>query len=197
MIERREVQEDGGEGMFHPTVFDNLKVVLEGAVYDADFDNVIFVKGRRDQADLATFHRLFQIDFCLAEDMLISPEDKVTGLIQLKTSLADIASEQLEQSLTDHIGCTICIHFKMRIKEVQQETEKISVVLNEIWGNRPQITQQIMAKLDSETKLWPPKQFENKITLDFLRKIDEGNIQDIRDLLEHCFQSLRRLKELL
>lgn len=183
--------------MFHPTVFDNLKVVLEGAVYDADFDNVIFVTGRRDQADLAMFHRQFQIEFCLSDDVLIDPADKVTALVQLKTSLADIASEQLEKSLTDHVGCTICILFKLRVKEVLPETEVISKVLNEIWGNRPQITQQLMAVLDSETREWPPQKWQNTITLDFLRKIDEGNIQDIRDLLEHCFQSLKKLKELL
>ncbi|MGO0059282.1 hypothetical protein ACTID9_04560 [Brevibacillus fluminis] len=183
--------------MFHPTVFDNLKVVLEGAVYDADFDNVIFVTGRSDLADLAAFHRSFQIEFCLADDVLIDPADKVMAHVKLKTSLADIASEQLEQSLTDHIGCTICITFKMRVREVARETEAIDAILNEIWGNRPQITQQLMAQIDSGSREWPPAQFEDTITLDFLRKIDEGNIQDMRDLLEHCFLSMKKLKELL
>ncbi|MGE5704080.1 MAG: hypothetical protein ACM32O_16270 [Clostridia bacterium] len=183
--------------MFHPTVFDNLKVVLEGAVYDADFDNAIFVTGRSDQLDMATYHRLFQVDFCLAEDMLVEPAEKVIAQVQLGTSLADIASEQLEKTVTDHIGCTICIHFKMRIKHVQQATEEITGILNEIWGNRPIITQTVMARLGEQVQIWPPEWYENRITLDFHRKIDEGNIQDLRELLEHCFRSLQKLKKLL
>lgn len=181
--------------MFHPIVYDNIKVVLEGAVYDRDLEGEIIVLSRADVVDLATFHRNFQIGFSLAEE--VDPDKKVTAQIQLKTGLADIASEQLEQSLTDHIGCTICIHFSLEISEVMEETQAITRILNEIWGHRPHITQEVSARLDEHRpQEWPPTTYQNRVTLDFHRKIDEGNIEDIHDLVEHCVQSVSRLLQL-
>lgn len=178
--------------MFHPIIYDNIKVVLEGAVYDRDLEGEIIVHSRADVVDLATFHRQFQIEFSLSEQ--VDPHKKVTAMIQLKTQLADIASEQLEQSLTDHVGCTICIHFTLDITDVLAETHTVTHILNEIWGHRPHITQEISTRFDEHRQLeWPPSIFRNRITLDFHRKIDEGNIEDIHDLVEHCIQSLSRL----
>ncbi|MGD8191980.1 hypothetical protein ACQCN2_18585 [Brevibacillus ginsengisoli] len=182
--------------MFHPTIYDNIKVVLEGAVYDRDLEGAIVVHSRADIVDLATFNRLFQIEFSLSED--VDPEKKVTVMMQLKTQLADIASEQLEQSLTDHVGCTICLHFSLNITDVMKETYIITQILNEIWGHRPHITQEVSARFDEHRQLeWPPSVYKNRITLDFHRKIDEGNIEDIHDLVEHCIQSITRLNQVV
>lgn len=181
--------------MFHPLVFDNIKVVLEGAVYDRDFEGSITIIGRSDTMDLAMFHRQFQIDFRLADEF--GEAKGVFAQMQLRTSLADIAAEQLEQPLTEHIGCTICIHFFMTVTDVQRETEAVAQMLNDIWGNRPYITQTIKAKLDEYQLHWPPKQYENQITLDFHRKIDEGNIEDLRGLVDHTIASLTQLHAVL
>jgi hypothetical protein len=180
--------------MFHPTVFDNIKVVLEGAVYDCDFEGAITVTGRSDIMDLATFHRLFQIEFRLADSTV--NEKTVTAQIQLRTTLADIAAEQLEQPLTERIGCTICIHFHLAVRDVIPETEAITLALNDIWGNRPHITQYVGARLGEHRLIWPPEQYETKVTLDFHRKIDEGNIEDMRHLIDHCVQSLIVLRRM-
>ncbi|NGQ97412.1 hypothetical protein G3578_19930 [Brevibacillus sp. SYP-B805] len=180
--------------MFHPTVFDNVKVVLEGAVYDCDFEGAILVTDRSDIMDMATFHRLFDIEFCLAH---AAARDKpVTARIQLRTTLADIAAEQLEQPLTERIGCMICIHFRMFIRDVAQEAAAISRALNDIWGNRPHITQFVGARLDEHWLRWPPELYETRVTLDFQRKIDEGNIEDMRRLVDHCVASLDALEQL-
>lgn len=53
--------------MFDPTVFDNLKTVLEGAVYDLDLEGVILVINRNDLVDLAHFSRTYKITFQLQE----------------------------------------------------------------------------------------------------------------------------------
>lgn len=178
--------------MFHPLVFDNIRVVLEGAVYDRDFEGAITITGRSDVMDMATFHRLFQIEFKQAG--YADSEQAVTARIQLRTSLADIAAEQLEQPLTEKIGCTICIQFHLGINEMPQEAQAITAILNEIWGNRPYITQVVKARLDEHKLEWPPQQFETQVTLDFRRKIDEGNIEDLRHLIDHTVQSLEQLQ---
>lgn len=177
--------------MFHPIVFDNIKVVLEGTVYDRDFEGEITVTDRADLVDLATYHRLFQINFRLADETV--NQNQITAQIQLRTSLKDIAGEQLELPVTDHIGCTICIHFMMKITDVKREMEAVIGCINDIWGDRPHITQNVSAKIDEHRFTWPPLLFENKVTLDFHRKIDEGNIEDMRHLVDHCIQSLVRL----
>ncbi|WP_134685689.1 hypothetical protein [Brevibacillus migulae] len=178
--------------MFHPTVFDNIKVVLEGAVYDCDFEGAISITNRADMMDMATFQRLFQIEFTLAG----AKEKAVIAQMQLRTTLSDIASEQLEQSLVERIGCTVCIHFQLAIHDIMTDAEKITAALNNIWGHRPHITQYIGTRLDEHRLTWPPERFENKVTLDFHRKIDEGNIEDMRGLVEHSIESLRVLEEL-
>jgi hypothetical protein len=51
--------------MFDPTAFDNLKVVLEGAVYDLDLSGEITILDRRDLFDFAHYERTYVIQFSL------------------------------------------------------------------------------------------------------------------------------------
>ncbi|WP_312114734.1 hypothetical protein [Brevibacillus reuszeri] len=181
--------------MFHPLVFDNIRVVLEGAVYDRDFEGAITITQRSDVMDMATFHRMFQIEFTLVDRD--KSEQAVTAQMQLRTSLADIAAEQLEQPLTEHVGCTICIHFHLPMPyagDVPQKIKAITTILDDIWGSRPYITQTLKAQVEENRVEWPPQHLRNQITLDFYRKIDEGNIEDLRFLLDHTVQSLIELQ---
>lgn len=179
--------------MFHPLVFDNVKFVLEGAVYDRDLAGEIVVTNRCDNMDMAAFQRSFEIEFRLPEEVGAD----VKARIQLKTSLQDIASEQLELQLVERIGCTICIHYYLTISDIYQEPPAIAGALNEIWGERPHITQTISTLWDEHKKWnWPPDRYENRVTLDFHRKIDEGNIEDLPSLVEYCVRSLWLLHEL-
>ncbi|NUJ69854.1 hypothetical protein HUS64_21435, partial [Pseudoalteromonas sp. 2102] len=52
--------------MFDPTIFDNLKTVVEGAVYDLDVtDELVTVVDRSDIIDLAKFTRAYALSFQL------------------------------------------------------------------------------------------------------------------------------------
>ncbi len=53
--------------LFDPTAFDNMKVVLEGAVYDRDILGDILVVKRDDLVNLATLSRQFMMEFQLKE----------------------------------------------------------------------------------------------------------------------------------
>ncbi|GIO03681.1 hypothetical protein NW801_16235 [Brevibacillus laterosporus] len=182
--------------MFHPIIYDNIKVVLEGAVYDHDLDGDILVINRVDAVDLAKFGRYFHIQFHLLSSKEDTSKHKVTAEIQLSTELADIASEQLEQTLAVPMGCRICIHFDVSMRDVRYESVQVIDLLNEIWGHRPHITQQVMFTVDEHQEFrWPPEQFQVRIKLDFHRKIDEGNIPDINEIVAYCIESLRLLEE--
>lgn len=45
----------------HPTVFDNLKTVLEGSIYDFEGQEVLEVVSRDDLVDLANLSRTFRV----------------------------------------------------------------------------------------------------------------------------------------
>ncbi len=53
--------------MFDPTAFDNLKVVLEGAVYDLDLSGEINIINRKDLFDFANYERNYQIHYRLPQ----------------------------------------------------------------------------------------------------------------------------------
>ncbi|GAA4722780.1 hypothetical protein [Brevibacillus fulvus] len=177
--------------MFHPTIFDNIKVVLEGAIYDQDFAGTIEIINRMDLLDLANYSRRFAVEFQLAAPgRSVHP---VTATIRLDTTLADIAGEQLQQQSAEKIGCTICIDFCLRIVDMEREPALVVLGLQEIWGNRPLIVPTVSFRADEPYAKQTRTDYELKATLDFQRKIDEGNIEDIHELLEHCIQSLVHL----
>lgn len=180
--------------MFHPIAFDNIRVVLEGGMYERDFDGEITITGRSDTMDLAIYERRFQVEFRLANREGEDPAT-VQARLQLATTLSDIAAEQLQEPrLTEVIGCTICIHFFLRVRDVPKEAAEIAELLNRVWGNRPTVTQTVKADWH-ELQPWPPRYYTNQVTLDFQRKITEGNIEDLRDLLDHMVISLQTLQE--
>ncbi|WP_126425332.1 hypothetical protein [Brevibacillus marinus] len=180
--------------MFDPIIFDNIKVVLEGAVYDRDLEGRIVVTERADLVDLAAFNRLYRISFCLAEER--QRPEAVRAQIELGTSLRDIAAEQLAQPLSEPIGCTIFVHFLLQLADPKRGTRRIAAVLDEVWGDRPHITQYIGTRLDEHREgPWPPERWDNKATLDFHRKIGEDNAVDLEQLVELCVVSLVRLRE--
>jgi hypothetical protein len=50
-------------GMFDPTAFDNLKVVIEGEVYDFDLSGEISILDRKDLFDFAHYERTYVIEY--------------------------------------------------------------------------------------------------------------------------------------
>ena len=55
--------------LFDPTAFDNMKVVLEGAVYDRDILGDILVVNRDDLINLASLSRQFTMEFECKESL--------------------------------------------------------------------------------------------------------------------------------
>ena len=72
--------------MFDPTAFENMKVVLEGAVYDRDFIGDILVINRDDIVNLANMSRTYKIEMELKESLA---PISVIGVIELHASLRE------------------------------------------------------------------------------------------------------------
>jgi hypothetical protein len=186
--------------MFDPTIYDNVKVVLEGAVYDMDLNGQILVTQRIDQIDLSSMSRYFAISF-----QQIDMPDNIAE-ISLRVHLRDLAAEILEQphespSVNKHIvsegnerlftpGCHLLISFITKILDPHQECPLIQSCLANIWQHRPQITQRLSYMFDEQ-----PKGYENQIDLRFGRKIDEAQLDDFPELIQYAIASLAWLNE--
>ena len=167
--------------MFDPTIFENLKVVLEGAVYDLDLSEQVLVIGRHDRIELSTMSRYYSLRFCLPEKEHIHAE------LRLSADTADLASEILE--LDSHKpGCSIQPVFFIPIHDPEEECKQIARLVEEIWGARYQPMLEIRT-------IFGDKQSPHllKLSLQFHRKFGEEIADDFASLLEHMMILLDRL----
>lgn len=167
--------------MFDPTIYDNLKVVLEGCVYDLDLEGHILVTNRIDRIELATMSRCCAIRF---------REQKAAGAsaqIGLTASMADLAAEMLARK-GEPPGCELDISFNARVMDPDFDCRAIEQELLQIWERRPTIEQEL-------TFRYPQRSdgFDNRITLRFGRKLDESNADDFPRLVDVTVRTLRWL----
>lgn len=167
--------------MFDPTIYDNLKTVLEGCVYDLDLDGKIVVTNRSDRIDLATMSRSCSLRF---RELKISA---ATAEIGLSASLADLAAELLRPRGAAP-GCELAISFQLQVLDPDTAGPEIERELLAIWDRSLTVRQSFMFEL-------PPREdgYDASISLHFGRKLDESNADDFPRLVEVTLLSLRWL----
>ncbi|RAP74930.1 hypothetical protein [Paenibacillus montanisoli] len=167
--------------MFDPTVFDNLKVAIENQVYDLDnISGQILVTHRIDRLEMAVMARVFAIQFTLANGA------GVTAEIRLEASLKDIAAELLDQG--GNPGCTLRLRFFMPIHDTAATCKAIEEKLTALWQPELPPTQTLSFAYGEQ-----PVSYHNEIELHFNRKINEEQIEDLPELIDHVLQSLEAL----
>ncbi|TXK85420.1 hypothetical protein [Paenibacillus sp. N3.4] len=169
--------------MFDPTIYDNVKVVLEGAVYDLDLDGEILITRREDLVDLSAMSRTYAIEFVRKVDFPSKAE------IHLYVHLSDLAAEILENPSAKP-GCTLSVKFYTEVKEPELDCKRIAEELSVIWEYRPLITQVLSYEYGVT-----PITYQNVITISFGRKIDESQIDDFPHLIDSALKSLAWLDE--
>lgn len=173
--------------MFDPTIYENIKVVLEGDLYDLDLKGIIQVTNRQDLVDLSRMSRIFQLEFQL------TGEGRTKGEISLRADTYDLAAEILEMDGvqdSSSVGCTLHVAFHTFIED-PEECGQIEENLLQIWSYRPLITQEVSFMYHSGEA--GHDDFKDKILLDFHRKINEDNMDDIEEILTHMIRSLKVL----
>lgn len=172
--------------MFDPTVFENLKVAIENQIYDLDnLDEIIHITNRIDRIDMSVMSREFALCF-----HRVGMED-VSAEFRLDASLQDLAAEILEYPGEDP-ACTLRLCFNMPIHDVDSECPQIDDILQRIWEPSVKPTQTISFVYGQE-----PMHYLNKIELRFHRKINENQMEDIPNLIEHALHTLTELNRLL
>ncbi|WML47769.1 hypothetical protein RCG23_20905 [Neobacillus sp. PS3-34] len=173
--------------MFDPTAFDNLKVVLEGTLYDKDLNEELVIADRNDTVNLAKLSRSFDFLFYLAGEK----QNYTQAKLLLESKLENLASELLPGTDSSHLsGCRVQLYFYLEHKNKHHLFSEIQDILTEIWGPERKITQSI--------QLNPLKNDEfisNTISVNFDRMIYEDQIKDLIDMIDYMMDTLNKLDE--
>jgi hypothetical protein len=172
--------------MFDPTVYENLKVVLEGAVYDLDLAGSLKVTAREDLIDLASLSRKYRMAFQLADAGI----ESAVAEMELSAGLKDLAAEILEQPGADP-GCSIVVRFTGIIRQDEDEAQVCGLseaALHQVWGSRFQVSQTISHEFGSNNRI-------HLINLQFGRSFTEEIAEDIPRMVDHTVLTLEKLMD--
>ncbi|MFP7493136.1 hypothetical protein SFC66_05040 [Terribacillus saccharophilus] len=168
--------------MFDPTVFDNLKVAFENQLYDLDnVDEEITIVSRHDRMEMADMSREFRLGLTLRENA------EVTAEICLEASLRDLADEILEAPDTNP-GCRLRLFFYMTVESPDTECPVIESILTKIWTPPTRPEQTLQYVYDKQQK-----HYQNTVEVRFDRKINEDQMEDLPNLIDHILDSLEAL----
>lgn len=163
--------------MFDPIAFDNLKVIIEGDLYDLDLEGQIQVVDRKDIIDLARMSRNFAMD--------ISTTGKIIGRVELSSDIENIAGEL--QSRIDRPGCTVKVSFFRELKDSSNYQDVLTQwkkELQTIWGVEWNISFFATFGFEKEVPI------KLSAEIHFNRFIYEDNVDDLRALLVYVIDSL-------
>jgi hypothetical protein len=174
--------------MFDPTAFDNIKVVLEGALYDMDLEGAIRITDRNDLLNTAKMSRRFELEFELAEDSL----SQITAQIILEAQLTHLAAELLPGCQSEKLaGCLLYLSFYMKQAERSRDYLRIEQVVQEIWGGNREITM-----IEQINPLSPHPEQTTIVEIKFGRLITEDQMNDLVDMTEYMIKTLECLRPL-
>lgn len=169
--------------MFDPTAFDNMKVVIEGALYDFDLDGEIIITDRNDWMNLAKMSRSFDVSFQL-------PEKMATAKLEMESSLMNLAAELLPESIRQkQSGCQVKLYFFLEEDSIDRDFKEIDRILISIWGETRKFTQIIQYN-----RLNGPDYRKYTITVEFERLIDEEQMENLVEMIEFMISTLHQLQ---
>ncbi len=168
--------------MFDPTAFDNMKVVIEGALYDLDIIGEIVITDRNDLINIAKMSRKFDVSFQL-------PNSVVTAKIEMTSNLVNLAAELLPAFLSEQkAGCYLSLQFGIEHEDMEIDFQALETILLNVWGSTRKITQVVQ---------FHPLEIERKhthvIKVEFERLIREDQIDDLVEMTEFIMTTLKQL----
>jgi len=189
--------------MFDPTIYDNLKIIVEGAAYDVE-DLGFYVFHRADLVDLASMSREFQIGLVQQnKKSALHPYPQLQ--VRLRSGLDDFAAELGNGHIdaATSYGCHIAILYAIPMRSIDRAAEQLQELeqlLRSIWSDTPAITHQLRCDVSnlrgvdrSPVPLNDLGRWIGWLELTFDRKIDESNADDLSRLMEHAVAGLKLL----
>ncbi|WP_175991277.1 hypothetical protein [Bacillus sp. Marseille-Q1617] len=159
--------------MFDPTAFDNLKVVVEGAVYDLDLSGDISILDRKDLFDFAHYERTYIIGYSL-------PHRSSSISLELRADMGHFLAERNGLAAKNQAGAVIELKYKgsERMNENREGLETA-------WG-----PDKSWEWIEVHSSLQPPKV---QGVLRFNRVITEEMVDDILQMVSFSVETLNVL----
>lgn len=174
--------------MFDPTAFENIKVVIEGDIYDRDLSGEIIVIDRNDWINAAKLSRKYEISFTKKgyESRLLS------ATMTIEAGLENLSAELLESVDAKQLaGCVVGISFTLTHQNELDVFKEVQKVLTEIWGGDRAISQTAMIDpLENKSHI------QNHVKVTFNRLVYEEQIDDLSEMVHYMITSLEKLKKL-
>jgi hypothetical protein len=166
--------------MFDPTAFDNMKVVIEGALYDRDIKGDIIIADRNDVINLAKMSRLFDLSFQLQDGISIAK-------VELHSTLINLAAELLPSvQMEPQAGCSIRLKFLLE-QEKEPDYVELKKILSDIWGESRDISLVThFHPLDGDKKTL------TILVVEFGRLITEDQMEDLVNMIDFMITTLKR-----
>ncbi|AZU63074.1 hypothetical protein [Neobacillus mesonae] len=172
--------------MFDPAAFDNMKVVIEGALYDMDLDGEIAITNRNDIVNIAKMSRLFNISFTLPKVTC----RLLTARIELEAKLENLAAELLSGSVSEKLaGCNVTLQFIFEHEDDAKHYQAVQGIITGIWGELRNITQSV-----EFNPLAEQRKVKNVVTIDFVRIIGEEQMDDLIEMTAFMLTTLTALE---
>ncbi|MFK9093375.1 hypothetical protein [Bacillus salipaludis] len=167
--------------MFDPTAFDNMKVVIEGALYDKDISGEIVITDRNDVMNMAKMSRHFDVTFQL-------PNRPVMAKFKMESRLANLAAELLSYAVQEqHAGCLVRLEFSLDYEE-EIDYQTIKDIFEDTWGTDRKISLSV-----HQNPLEKNKTKSTLITVEFDRLITEGQLEDLLEMINFMKLTLEQL----
>jgi alpha-D-ribose 1-methylphosphonate 5-triphosphate synthase subunit PhnI len=175
--------------LFDPTAFENIKVVIEGDIYDRDLSSEIIVIDRNDWMNAAKLSRKYEISFTRKG----YEPDLLSAMMRIEAGLENLSAELLGTGNSKELaGCMVEISFSLLHKNKMEVFQEVQHVLEDIWGRDRAIIQTAQVHpLENESDI------QNQVRVSFNRLIFEEQIDDLSEMVNYMIASLDKLKKLL
>ncbi|XXM74249.1 hypothetical protein ACQ0QQ_10425 [Lysinibacillus sphaericus] len=160
--------------MFDPTAFDNLKVVVEGEVYDFDLSGEIIIRDRKDLFDFAHYERTYVIQYSL-------PDMTSFITLELRADMGHFLAERNGIRSKNKAGADIRL-----IYSGNEEMHEHKAELESAWG-----TDKEWEWIDVHSSARPLKV---QGILSFNRVITEEMVDDVLHMVSFSVETLDILK---
>ncbi|PKG24054.1 hypothetical protein [Niallia nealsonii] len=171
--------------MFDPTAFENMKTVMEGAIYDKDLDGTITILDRNDIFNNSKLAREYSISFALKN------QDNALMTFRLFANARNLAGELLAiKNLQGEVGCTIAVEMVVKHANDPSVYVMLKELLTGIWGNKREIKQEIrLNPYDCDNMV------ENHLLISFNRVITEDQMDDLVVMVEYMENTLQLIAD--
>ncbi|MEH7125404.1 hypothetical protein V7122_22545 [Bacillus sp. JJ1532] len=174
--------------MFDPTAFENMKVVIEGALYDRDLAGDIIIIDRNDFINTAKLSRRYEVTFSNQHDA-----EHLHCSIIMEAGLENLAAELLPAVQSDRLsGCHLFVKFLTMHPNELKIFQQIEKGLKEIWGQDRTIKQSIICD-PFVNEDW----IKNETIISFNRLVSEDQMDDLVIMTDYMIDSLDRLRTII